>query len=96
MSSPAWCWAEGYERAGHDVLLAAPQNFAGFIQENGLRFHPLRGDVQQIMAGETGREFMESGSANPFKSARTMRAMLGPVAIQMAKTPWQPLATRMR
>ncbi len=73
------------QRAGHDVLLAAPQNFAGFIQENGLHFHPLRGDVQQIMAGETGREFMETGSNNPFKSMRAMRALLGPVALQMAE-----------
>jgi sterol 3beta-glucosyltransferase len=73
------------QRAGFDILLAAPQNFAGFIQEHGLCFHPLRGDVQQIMASETGRGFMERGSANFLQSIRAMRTMLGPVAMQMAE-----------
>lgn len=71
-------------RAGFEVQIAAPENFAPLASEFGLRFHPLRGDVQQVMAGETGREFMESGSANPLRSIRHMRAMVGPVALQMA------------
>ena len=49
------------QRAGFNVLLAAPENFAGFIKEHGLSYHPLRGDVQQIMASETGRGLMETG-----------------------------------
>ncbi len=73
------------QQAGFDVLLAAPENFAAFIQEQGLCFHPLRGDVQQIMASETGRGFMEKGSANLLQSIRAMRTMLGPVALQMAE-----------
>jgi sterol 3beta-glucosyltransferase len=73
------------QQAGFSVLLAAPENFAGFIQEHDLCFHPLRGDVQQIMASETGRGFMEKGSANLLQSIRAMRTMLGPVAIQMAE-----------
>jgi UDP:flavonoid glycosyltransferase YjiC (YdhE family) len=72
------------QEAGYDLLLAAPQNFSQFIQENGLRFYPLSGDVQQIMASETGREFMEKGGANPLQSIRAMRKMLGPVALKMA------------
>jgi sterol 3beta-glucosyltransferase len=73
------------QRAGFNILLAAPENFAGFIQEHGLCFHPLRGDVQQIMASETGLEFMERGSANLLQSIRAMRTMIGPVAKQMAE-----------
>jgi sterol 3beta-glucosyltransferase len=73
------------QRTGFDVLLAAPENFADFVQAHGLCFHPLRGDVQQIMASETGRGFMEKGSANLLQSIRAMRAMLGPVALQMAE-----------
>ena len=75
----------GLQRAGYDVLLAAPENFAGFIQEYGLHFFPLRGDVQQVMASDTARELMETGSSNPIKSIRAMRTLLGPVAIQMAE-----------
>jgi sterol 3beta-glucosyltransferase len=74
---------QGLQRSGFHVLLAAPQNFAGLIQGHGLQFHPLRGDVQQIMAGETGRKFMGTGGANPIQSILAMRKMLGPIAIQM-------------
>jgi sterol 3beta-glucosyltransferase len=73
------------QRLGYNVLLAAPENFAGFIRGFGLRFHPLRGDVQQIMASETGQKFMEDGGANPLKQIRAMRKMLAPVALQMAE-----------
>lgn len=82
---PCLMLGRGLQRAGFNVLLAAPENFASFIQEYGLCFHPLRGDVQQIMATETGRGFMESGSANPIHSIRAIRTMLGPVALSMAE-----------
>jgi sterol 3beta-glucosyltransferase len=81
---PCLVLGRGLQRAGFDVLLAAPENFAAFVRQYGLCFHPLRGDVQQIMASETGRAFMEKGSANFIQSIRAMRAMLGPVALQMA------------
>lgn len=77
--------AKGLQSVGYQVLLAAPQNFANWIQRHGLCFHPLRGDVQQIMSGETGRRFMESGGSNPVRSMLAMRKMIGPVAIQMAE-----------
>jgi UDP:flavonoid glycosyltransferase YjiC (YdhE family) len=73
------------QQAGFQVLLAAPQNFADFVRGHDLRFHPLRGDVQQIMAGETGRRFMETGGSNPIQSIFSMRKMIGPIARQMAE-----------
>ncbi len=76
---------KGLQGAGLQVLLAAPQNFAGSIQAEGLPFHPLHGDVQQIMASETGQEFMDRGDTNPIRSILAMRKMLGPIAIQMAE-----------
>ena len=82
---PCIMLGRGLQQAGFDVLLAAPENFADLTQRNGLRFHPLRGDVQQIMASETGRKFMETGGTNPIKSMLAMRRMLGPVAIRMAE-----------
>lgn len=75
----------GLQQSGLEVLLAAPQNFAALSAGCGLPFHPLRGDVQEIMAGETGRRFMERSGASPIRSIATMRKMLGPVAIQMAE-----------
>jgi sterol 3beta-glucosyltransferase len=82
---PCLVLGNGLQQAGLSVLLAAPQNFAGFIKESGVPFHSLRGDVQQIMTGETGRKFMQSGNANPIRSVLAMRKMLGPIAIQMAE-----------
>lgn len=76
---------KGLQQTGLDVLLAAPQNFAGLMQEAELPFHSLRGDVQQIMAGETGQKYMQSGGGNPIQSILAMRKMLGPVALQMAE-----------
>jgi UDP:flavonoid glycosyltransferase YjiC (YdhE family) len=55
---PCILLGRGLQQAGFDVVLAVPQNFADLTQRNGLRFHPLRGDVQQIMASETGRKQM--------------------------------------
>ncbi len=77
--------AKRLQLAGLHPLMAAPQNFAGQIDGQGLPCHPLRGDVQQIMAGETGREFMEKGGGNPIRSIIAMRKMLGPIAIEMAE-----------
>lgn len=75
----------GLQGAGFEVLLAAPQNFAALIREQGVPFHPLRGDVQEIMAGETGQKYMDSGGGNPIQSILAMRKMLGPIAVQMAE-----------
>lgn len=76
---------KGLQGVGFDILLAAPENFAGLSKQQGIPFHPLRGDIQKIMAGDTGRDFMERSGANPIQSIGAMRKMLGPIAIQMAE-----------
>jgi sterol 3beta-glucosyltransferase len=82
---PCVVLSSGLQQAGYDVCLAAPEDFAGFIQQHGVDFYPLRGDVQKIMASDTGRKFMETGGANPLKSIRAIRTMLGPVVMQMTE-----------
>jgi UDP:flavonoid glycosyltransferase YjiC (YdhE family) len=67
------------------VRLAVPENFTTCVREHGLDVHPLGGDVQQIMASDTGRRLMERGNSNPIASIRAMRTMLGPIAMQMAE-----------
>ena len=71
------------QQAGYRVRLAAPEDFAGFVQEHGVDFYPLRGDVQQLMASDTGRAFMETGGANPLKSIRAIRKLIAPVVMRM-------------
>lgn len=82
---PCLALGKGLQQAGIDVLMAAPQNFAASVQAQGLAVHALRGDVQQIMAGETGRKYMESGGGNPLSSILAMRRLLGPIAVQMVE-----------
>ena len=82
---PCVVLSKGLQQAGYHVRLAAPENFAGFVQKHDVGFYPLRGDVQQIMAGDTGRKFMETGGANPLKSIRAIRRMIAPVVMSMAQ-----------
>lgn len=82
---PCLILGRGLRKTGIDVLLAAPQNFAEMAAVYEVPFHPLRGDVQQIMAGETGRKYMESGGSNPIQSIIAMRKMIGPIAMQMTE-----------
>lgn len=81
---PCVVLSTGLQQAGYRVSLAAPEDFADFSTRHGVAFRPLRGDVQKIMASDTGRGLMESGSANPLKSIRAFRTMLAPVVRQMA------------
>jgi UDP:flavonoid glycosyltransferase YjiC (YdhE family) len=81
---PCVVLAKGLQQAGYQVSLAAPADFAGFIAKHNLNFHPLRGDVQQIMASDTGRKFMEKGGHNPIKSISTIRTLIAPVIQEMS------------
>lgn len=82
---PCIALSRGLQQAGYSVLLAAPEDFADFAQQYAVQFSPLSGDVQQIMASDTGRTFMQSGGINPISSIRAMRAMAGPIALNMAE-----------
>ncbi len=81
---PCVVLGQGLKRTGYQVRLAAPEDFGDFVQAHDLDFYPLRGDVQQIMASDTGRQFMETGGANPLKSIGAVRQMIAPVIQQMA------------
>jgi sterol 3beta-glucosyltransferase len=85
---PCAVLGRGLQQDGFEVLLAAPENFGSFIHEYGLGFHPLRGDVQAIMASETGKEFMERSGGSLLQSIRAMRTMLEPVIAQMVSDAW--------
>jgi hypothetical protein len=66
------------------VKLAAPLNFAACVQGYGLGFHPLRGDVQQIITGDTGRN-LEKGRANSIRAMLAFPKSSVRSAIQLAE-----------
>ena len=80
---PCVTLSRGLQREGYCVSLAAPEDFADYVQKHDVDFYPLRGDVQKIMASDTARKFMETGGANPIKSIRAMRTMIAPVMMRM-------------
>jgi UDP:flavonoid glycosyltransferase YjiC (YdhE family) len=82
---PCVVLCRGLQQAGYRPCLAAPEDFAGFARQHGVDFRPLRGDVQRIMAGDTGRQFMETGGANPLKSIYAIRTMIRPIITQMVE-----------
>ena len=82
---PCVSLGKGLQREGYRVTLAAPEDFAGYVQKHDVGFYPLRGDVQKIMASDTGRKFMETGGANPIKSIRAIRTMIAPVMMRMVE-----------
>lgn len=82
---PCLVLGQGLQQAGYHVSLAAPADFADFVQQNGVDFYPLRGDVQKIMASDTGRKFMETGGGNPISSILAVRKMIRPVVMEMAE-----------
>jgi len=82
---PCVVLCKGLQQAGYRVCLAAPEDFADFVQKHNVDFYPLHGDVQQIMAGDTGRKFMETGGSNPIKSIGAVRKMIAPVVKEMAE-----------
>ncbi len=81
---PCIALARGLQQAGYTISLAAPENFAELARNYQVGFRPLRGDVQQIMASDTGRKFMETGGGNPLRSIRAIRQMIAPVVRIMA------------
>ena len=48
-TQPCIALSRGLQHAGYRVRLAAPEDFADFIQQHDVDFAPLRGDVQQII-----------------------------------------------
>ena len=83
---PCVVLSRGLQQAGHDVCLAAPEDFASFVQKHGVDFFRLRGDIQKIMASDTGRKFMGTGGANPIKSIRAIRCNRLPGRSQYVRT----------
>jgi sterol 3beta-glucosyltransferase len=68
----------GLQRAGHQIRLATFENFRPIVTEQGLDFHPVPGDAQQLMASQGGLGLSEAGQ-NPLKMIRSIRETFGAV-----------------
>ncbi|MEO8854749.1 MAG: glycosyltransferase [Ginsengibacter sp.] len=58
--------ALGLEKRGFNVVLAAPSNFEDYIKNTGLTYHPIYGNIQEILDSEQGKKLIASGNAKAF------------------------------
>lgn len=65
----------GLQKAGHTVTIATNENFESFVTQYGLRYEPLEGDAEALIAGEIGLSATESGR-NFYRLARDFRKTL--------------------
>ncbi len=68
----------GLHAAGCEVHIAAPTPFRTFIEERGLIFEDLEVDPRQILEGELGQTWLESGH-NPIGFVRRLEPILEPL-----------------
>lgn len=81
----------GLQQAGHDVCLATHPPFQSMIQNYGLEFAPISGDVQAIMAGDAGQQMLEAG--NPLQLIQRYAQMVEPLLNQAIADCWQACQT---
>lgn len=71
---PLLALGKGLQTVGYTVSIAAGQNFQGMIEAAGIRYAPMRTDIQALMNSDVGQEWVES--TNQMDEARNMRKML--------------------
>ena len=52
--------ALGLMAKGHHVTIAAPENFAGFVEGFGIAFHPLYGNAEEGMNSPEAQSMLRS------------------------------------
>ncbi|KZE67557.1 hypothetical protein AWM68_19025 [Fictibacillus phosphorivorans] len=60
------------KKLGHAVKIAAFENYQGLVEDHGLDFHPIKGDISKIV-GEMSKSSIESD--NPLKFFTSFRKM---------------------
>jgi sterol 3beta-glucosyltransferase len=61
-TQPCIALALGLLEKGHQVTLAANENFKDFIEGYGINFHPLYGNIEEAMNGPEGQKGLKSRS----------------------------------
>lgn len=74
----------GLVASGHTVRLATHERYEPEIREEGMEFSPASGDPRQMMEGEPGKRWLESGR-NPARIMRRLLDLSGPIFHQYLK-----------
>src|SRR5688572_26770381 len=75
---PYTALGHGLVQAGHSVRFATFENFRSLVEAQGLEFHPVKGDVQQLLNATAGMNMTGSGG-NVFKMMRGIQQTFGQI-----------------
>ncbi len=77
--------AMGFRDAGYDITIATHEPYRDFVTRNGVQYAPIAGDPRQIMEGEDGLDWIDTGG-NPLSTMTQMRELVMPLIMDMAGT----------
>jgi len=75
--------AKGFQNAGYEITLATHEIFRDFVESHSIPFATVAGNPQEVMQGEGGIKWLESGR-NPLKMIRRMREVVTEYLYEMA------------
>lgn len=70
----------GLKKAGHSVILAAPQRFAGFVEQHGIPCAPLAGDPDELS------HMLNDSGENVFRMVRSLQKHIFSIAPDVVRT----------
>jgi len=76
--------ALGLMDKGHEVTIAAPENFKSFVESYGITFHALYGDAEKYMNAPEGRRILKS--ENTIKLMKYFFGVLYQVRVPLRKS----------
>ena len=76
---PLLALGHGLRAAGCEVVIAAAADFQRMVTHAGLAYARLRTDMQALMSGDSGTQWIENSSASIIQEARNMRRMIDEV-----------------
>lgn len=85
---PALALGRALQARGHGVRLLAGANFGAWIRQHGVTPMPATVDMQAIMAGPDGQEWVERGH-NPLVQMRLMKRLIERTGWSMMIDAWQ-------
>lgn len=85
---PLIALASALQACGHRVRMIASANFNVWIEGHGLEAARTHVDVQAMMQGTLGREWVEKGNS-PIRQAQAMKRLLAEYGLPMMHDAWQ-------
>lgn len=70
----------GLQQAGYAVTIAAGQDFASWIVNNGLNFQPFAVNLHELLQEQTNKQWIENNGGNPFAQMRGLRHLIDQIS----------------